>query len=160
MLLFNAPTIGQLSNVITQVTGPAFLLAAEAQLLSVVVSRLDRIVDRSHEIAALGDDDAAAARKAELPFLRRRAELVHRSIYWGIASCIVTSLLVMLGFAAAFLHLPHEYGAGVLFVVAMGQFTAALIFFAQEVKLGYAEIDLDAMHKKARRWRPTRPRED
>jgi hypothetical protein len=159
MYFLDAPTIGQLSSVITQVTGPAFLLAAEAQLLSVVVSRLDRIVDRSHGLAALGDDDPGAGRKAELPILRRRARLMHRSIYWGIASCIVTSLLVMLGFAAAFLHLPHEYGAGVLFVVAMGQFTAALVFFAQEVRLGYAEIDLEAMHKK-RRWRPSRPQED
>ncbi len=159
LMLINSPTISQLSNVITQVTGPAFLLAAEAQLLSVVVSRLDRIVDRSNLLAALGDDDPGAGRKAELPILRQRARLAHRSIYWGIASCIVTSLLVILGFGAAFLHLPHEYGAATLFVVAMGQFTAALVFFAQEVKLGYAEIDLEAMHKKAR-WRPKRPRED
>ncbi len=160
ILLYDSPTISQLSSVISQVTGPAFLLAAEAQLLSVVVSRLDRIVDRSNQLAALSDDDPGSGRKVELPILRRRARLVHRAIFWGIASCIVTSLLVILGFGAAFLHLPHEYGAALLFAVAMGQFTAALVFFAQEVKLGYTEIDLTAIKKAPTRWRPTRPRED
>ena len=91
MMLLNAPTIGQLSDVISQVTGPAFLLAAEAQLLAVLVSRLDRIVDRSRDLAALSDDDAPRRARSELPILRRRAKLMHRSIYWGVASCVVTS---------------------------------------------------------------------
>ena len=34
-MLINTPSIEQLSTVISQVTGPAFLLAAEAQLLAV-----------------------------------------------------------------------------------------------------------------------------
>jgi hypothetical protein len=140
-MLFPTPSIEQLSNVISQVTGPAFLLAAEAQLLSVLVSRLDRIVDRSRDLAALDDEDAQSHRKMELPILRRRAMLMHRSIYWGVASCVITSVLVILSFAAAFFHLPHEYGAGVLFAAAMLLFTAALIAFAREVQLGYAEIE-------------------
>jgi hypothetical protein len=144
-MFLQTPSIEQLSNVISQVTGPAFLLAAEAQLLSVLVSRLDRIVDRSRDLAALTDEDAQAHFKIELPILRRRAVLMHRSIYWGVASCIVTSLLVILGFAAAFFHVPHEYGAGLLFVAAMALFTAALVSFAKEVKLGYTEIDANAM---------------
>jgi hypothetical protein len=137
-MLFNPPSIDQLSTVISQVTGPAFLLAAEAQLLAVLVSRLDRIIDRTRALAEADGDQAHL--KAELPILRQRATLVHRSIYWGVGSCIVTSLLVILGFLAAFLHLPHEYGAALLFAVAMALFTAALIAFAQEVRLGYAEI--------------------
>ncbi len=156
-MLIDTPTIEQLSNVITQVTGPAFLLAAEAQLLSVLVSRLDRIVDRSRELADLSDEDAQAHRKIELPVLRQRAVLVHRSIYWGVASCVVTSLLVIVAFAAAFLRLRHEYGAGLLFVTAMALFTAALIAFAKEVKLGYSEIDANAMLLKHHGWRHRAP---
>jgi hypothetical protein len=161
-ILTDAPTIDQLSNVITQVTGPAFLLAAEAQLLSVLVSRLDRIVDRSRELAELDDEDARAHRKIELPILRKRAVLVHRSIYWGVASCVVTSFLVIVAFAAALLHLRHEYGAALLFVVAMALFTAALIVFAQEVRLGYSEIDANAVLLRKHGWRrePIPPRID
>lgn len=149
-MLFDTPTIEQLSTVIAQVTGPAFLLAAEAQLLGVLVSRQDRIVDRARELADLDDGHALAHRKIELPILRRRAMLIHRSIYWGVASCVVTSLLVIVAFASAFFHFRHEFGAGLLFMIAMALFTAALVAFALEIKLAYAEIDAAAMLLKQR----------
>jgi hypothetical protein len=155
-MLLDTPSIEQLSSVISQVTGPAFLLAAEAQLLSVLVSRLDRIVDRSRDLAALDDAGARAHLKIELPILRRRATLMHRSIYWGVASCVVTSLLVILAFAAAFFHVRHEYGAALMFILAMALFTGALIAFATEVKLGYTEIDASAMLRRKRGWRQHR----
>ncbi len=140
-MLLNTPSIEQLSNVISQVTGPAFLLAAEAQLLSVLVSRLERIVDRSRIIASKEGDSAEYAHlKAELPILRQRGLLMHRAMYWGVASCIVTSVLVIISFAAAYLHMRHEYGAGLLFALAMALFTAALIAFAKELQLAYLEI--------------------
>ena len=102
-MLINTPSIEQLSNVISQVTGPAFLLAAEAQLLSVLVSRLDRIVDRARSIVQTDGDSAAQVHlKAELPILRKRGLLMHHAMYWGVASCIVTSVLVILSFAAAY----------------------------------------------------------
>ncbi|CCJ06263.1 DUF2721 domain-containing protein [Methylocystis sp. SC2] len=145
IFIFDPPSIEQLSNVISQVTGPAFLLAAEAQLLSVLVSRLDRIVDRSRIIAQGGDDKEAHAHlKAELPILKQRGMLMHYAIYWGVASCIVTSVLVIVSFGAAYLHMRHEYGAGLLFAVAMALFTAALIAFARELQLGYLEIGIGA----------------
>jgi hypothetical protein len=156
------PSIEQLANVISQVTGPAFLLAAEAQLLSVLVSRLDRIVDRSRELVELSDEDAQAHRKVELPILRKRAVLVHRSIYWGVASCVVTSILVIIAFTSALFRLRHEYGAALLFVAAMALFTGALMAFAQEVRLGYSEIDANAvfMRKNGERREPIPPRID
>jgi hypothetical protein len=138
--MYYSPSIEQLSTVISQVTGPAFLLAAEAQLLAVLVSRLDRLVDRSRQLDGL-DDESRAHLKVELPVLRTRAKLIHRAIYWGVGSCIATSILVILGFAAAFFHMRHEYGAGFLFAFAMMLFTAALIAFARELQLGFSEIE-------------------
>lgn len=139
--MFEPPSIQQLSNVIAQVTGPAFLLAAEAQLLDVLVARLDHVLDRAEALEAMDPDDPGAAQKAELPILQARAKLIHTSISWGVASCVTTSVLVILSFLAAFVHLRHEYGSGLLFVVAMALFTAALIAFGREVKLAYSEID-------------------
>lgn len=141
LMLINTPSIEQLSNVISQVTGPAFLLAAEAQLLAVLVSRLERIVDRSRMIAQTDASSAEYAHlQAELPILRKRGMLMHYAMYWGVASCIVTCVLVIVSFAAAYLHVRHEYGAGLLFAVAMALFTAALVAFARELQLGYLEI--------------------
>lgn len=144
-MLFQPPSVEQLSNVINQVTGPAFLLAAEAQLLSVLVSRLDRIVDRSQLLDAFENEDARAQLRNELPILQNRAKLIHTSIYWGVASCVVTSMLVIVSFVGAFLHVRHEYGSGAMFTVAMALFTAALIAFAREVRLAHSEIDRSAL---------------
>lgn len=141
-MLINTPSIEQLSTVISQVTGPAFLLAAEAQLLAVLVSRLERIVDRSRMIAQTDGASAEYAHlQAELPILRQRGMLMHYAMYWGVASCIVTSVLVIISFAAAYLHMRHEYGAGLLFALAMALFTAALIAFARELQLAFLEIN-------------------
>lgn len=140
--LFNTPSIEHLATVISQVTGPAFLLAAEAQLLSVLVARMDRIVDRSRYLIALDDEDAQAYLKTELPILKRRAKLLHHAIYWGVGSCIITSLLVLIAFAAAFIRMRHEYGVGFLFTLALALFTAALVAFWREVKLGFSEFEL------------------
>jgi hypothetical protein len=148
--MFEPPSIQQLSNVIAQVTGPAFLLAAEAQLLDVLVSRLDHVLERAEALDAMDADDTGAAQKSELPILQARATLLHTSISWGVASCVTTSVLVILSFLAAFVHLRHEYGSGLLFVVAMTLFTAALIAFGREVKLAYSEIDRRALSRQKR----------
>ncbi|MGJ0451915.1 MAG: DUF2721 domain-containing protein [Methylocystis sp.] len=142
---------------ISQVTGAAFLLAAEAQLLSVLVSRLERIVDRSRSIDRTDSDSAEYADvKSELRILRRRGLLMHYAMYWSVASCIVTSVLVIVSFGAAYLPVRHEYGAGLLFALAMALFTAALIAFARELQLGYIEISGGAMPPQtpARKSRP------
>jgi hypothetical protein len=39
-----APTVSQLSNVITQVMAPAFLLAALAAFVALLIARLNRII--------------------------------------------------------------------------------------------------------------------
>ncbi|GLI91663.1 DUF2721 domain-containing protein [Methylocystis echinoides] len=140
-MTFDSPSVQQLSTVIYQVTGPAFLLAAEAQLLSVLVTRLDRIVDRSHLLDRLDDAEDRTQLREELPILEKRARLMHRAIYWGVASCIVTSILVILSFITAFLRMRHEYGAGAMFALAMALFTAALVFFGREVRLSAFEVD-------------------
>jgi hypothetical protein len=140
-MLIDPPSVQQLSNVISLVTGPAFLLAAEAQLLAVLVARLDRIVDNSQLFDSLESEEVRTRLKQELPVLEKRARLMHKAIYWGVASCVVTSLLVIVSFLAAFLHVRHEYGAATLFAVAMALFTGALIAFGQEVRLNAVEIN-------------------
>ncbi len=142
---------------ISQVTGAAFLLAAEAQLLSVLVSRLERIVDRSRSIDRTDSDSAEYADvKSELRILRRRGLLMHYAMYWSVASCIVTSVLVIVSFGAAYLPVRHEYGAGLLFALAMALFTAALVAFARELQLGYIEISGGAkpLQRRARKSYP------
>jgi hypothetical protein len=50
----------QLSQVIAQVTAPAFLLGAVAAFISVLIARMNRIVDRSQALNAITDDNPPA----------------------------------------------------------------------------------------------------
>jgi hypothetical protein len=52
-----------------------------------------------------------------------------------------TALLLVLGFATSFFRLRHEYGAGLLFAVAVSLLGGSLFRFAQEVRMGLSEAD-------------------
>lgn len=135
-------TLDQLSLVISQAAAPAFLLGAVASFLSVLVSHMSRIIDRSRAINDIPDDDPKkAAIKATLPQLKLRASLVNRAIYWAIASGISTCLLMIAAFGSAYFGIRHEPGAAILFVASLGLFTFSLISFAREVKVAMAHTE-------------------
>lgn len=127
-----------LSTVISQVTAPAFLLSAVASTVSILITRLNRISDRYHSISGLPLDDPAGAHiNAESQELSLRAHFMYRAIFWAVGSGICTCLLVIIMFTSALLAFQHEVGAAVLFIVAMGLFTTALIYLAREVRLSH-----------------------
>ena len=135
-------TTNQLSLVISQAAAPAFLLGAVASFLSVLVSHMSRIIDRSREINAFSDEDTTKARlKATLPVLRLRATLVNRAIYWSVASGITSCLLMIAAFGSAYFGFRHEPGAAVLFTLSLALFTFSLISFAREVKIAMNQAD-------------------
>jgi len=141
-MLSDTPSITQLSQVIGQVTAPAFLLGAVAAFISVLISRMNRIIDRSQALNAIRDDDASKAHlKSDIPRLKRRAALLNSAILFSAVSAIVTSLLVIVAFVCAFYSLRHEYGVAVLFVVALGFFTVSLVCLVREARIALNEFD-------------------
>jgi hypothetical protein len=67
------PSVCQLSQVISQAAAPAFLLGALAAFIAVLISRLNRVIDRTIVLNAIADDDPIKSRlKADLPRLMRR----------------------------------------------------------------------------------------
>ena len=140
MLLSDAPTATQLSQVISQVTAPAFLLGAVAAFVSVLISRMNRIIDRSQALNAIADDDKIKA-TLKSPRLKTRAALLNKAILYSTISAIVTSVLVIVAFVSAYLNIAHEYGVGALFVVALAFFTASLENLARETRIALHEYD-------------------
>src|SRR5262245_34604272 len=135
-------SVTQLSEVIGQVAAPAFLLGAVAAFTSVLVSRVNRIIDRSQALNAIRDDDASKAHlKLDIPRLKRRAALLNSAILFSTVSAIVTSLLVIVAFVCAFYSIRHEYWVAVLFVVALGFFTTSLVFLVREARIALNELD-------------------
>jgi hypothetical protein len=141
MLLPLDSSTQQISQVISQVTAPAFLLSAVASLLSVLSTRMSRIVDRSRAISGLPEKDPRRpGLEMELPELRMRASFMHRAIFWSVGSGICACFLVIVAFTSALLDISHEHGAALLFIVAMGLFTAALVYLAREVRYSASDI--------------------
>ena len=136
------PSVSQLTQIISEVAAPAFLLGAVASFVALLVSRMNRIIDRLQALNAIGDEDVSRARlKADVPRLRRRAAYLNRSILLSTISAIVTSLLVIISFLSASLGIEHQYGVAILFIVALGFFTASLVELAREIGISLNELD-------------------
>ena len=136
------PSVAQLSQVITQVTAPAFLLGAVASFTSVLIARMNRIIDRSQALHAIGEDESSRAHlKADIPRLKRRAVLLNKSILFSTFAAITTSVLVIVAFLCAYFNVAHEYGVGLLFVLSLAFFTASLVNLARETRIALHDID-------------------
>jgi hypothetical protein len=141
-MLPEMPSVSQLSQVISQATAPAFLLGALAAFTAVLITRLNRIVDRTIALNAITDDDAVKSRlKADLPRLLRRAAMINRAIFWVVVASIAITFMVIVAFISAFFHIQHERGVAILFLVSLAAFTVALVDFAREVRIALSEFD-------------------
>lgn len=139
-MLVDTPTSEQLSQVIAQVTAPSFILGAVAAFLSLLISRMNRVIDR---IQTLSDrDEDKKSLKQDIPRLKRRAELLNKAILYAGTSAILTCLLVIVAFISAYFRMRHEYGVALLFVIALGFFTASLTNLVREARMSLHEYDL------------------
>jgi len=141
-MISETPSVNQLSQVISQAAAPAFLLGALAAFIAVLISRLNRIIDRTIILNGIPADDAVKSRlKADLPRLMRRAAMMNRAILWAVIGSIAVTVLVIVAFASAFFEVQHERGVAVLFMISLGAFTISLIDFAREVRIALSEFD-------------------
>ena len=136
------PETQQIAQVMSQATAPAFVLGAVAGFVSILLGRMTTILERIRSLNEIAEDDSVRAHlRSDIPRLQRRASLLNSAVRLALLSGMCTALLLVIGFASAFLKLRHEYGAGVLFVIALCLLGAALFRFSQEVKIGLSEAD-------------------
>jgi hypothetical protein len=132
----------QLSNVISHVMAPAFLIGAVAGLVAVLMGRMNGVIDRIRAVNGIADDDKARAHlKSDLPRLKRRAKLMNDAIYFAVGSALCTTVLVIVAFVTAFFGFRHELGVAVMFIVAVGLLGASLFTLAREVRIALTEFD-------------------
>ena len=76
------PSPTPLSRVIAEVTAPAFWLGSVATYTAEVpIARMDRIIDRSHVLNRIGDDEPSKAHlKSDSPLLKRRGASLNEAI--------------------------------------------------------------------------------
>ena len=142
-LLALAPSVDQLGRIISDVAAPAFLLGAVAAFISVLISRINRVIDRSQFIHGIPEDDVRRSfLKADLPRLRLRAKILNRSLLWAVVAAILTALIIIVAFVSALLHMAHEYGVAMLFMAALLTFCVSLVDLAREARISLHDNDL------------------
>jgi hypothetical protein len=136
-----APDAGQLSQLMSQATAPAFVLGAVAAFVSVLLGRMTGILDRIRSLNEIAEDTARAHLKSDVPRLRRRVRLLNSATHLALLSGMCTALLIVVGFVSALFHMRHEYGAGLLFATALVFLGTSIFRFGQEVRIGLSEAD-------------------
>jgi Protein of unknown function (DUF2721) len=139
--MYLGPNPAQLAQLMSESTGPAFVLGAVAAFVAVLLGRMTIVMDRIRNLNEIAEDDNRAHLKSDIPRLRQRAKLLNGAIHLALFSGMCTALLMVVGFASAFLQLRHEYGAGGLFALAIALLGGSLFRFAQEVRIGLSEAD-------------------
>jgi ABC-type phosphate transport system permease subunit len=117
---------------------PVFLLTGVGALLSVMATRLSRVIDRARRLEGnwkhLTESERASATR-ELGILEKRAHLAS----WAINFCASAALLVCAVIAALFLDVfmgtNLKWLVGTLFIFAMIALIGGLISFLREVYL-------------------------
>jgi len=119
--------VDELSQVISQSTGPAFLLGAVAAFVSALNVRLNRVADHRNALLRVEGDDLNGERLQEnRSELTLRAKLLSAAIRNAVVSGICTTCVVIVSFISAGLGFNHAWGAAVLFILALGFFAASL----------------------------------
>ncbi|UTW46122.1 DUF2721 domain-containing protein [bacterium SCSIO 12696] len=129
-----------LAHIIQLAVAPVFLLAGIAGFLSVISSRLGRIIDRSRvvdrRLVALKDKEKIASSCKELNVLSVRINWINRSIALCVTSALMVCVVIVCLFSAVALELEISALIKLFFVLSILLLIAALICFLREVYLG------------------------
>lgn len=142
-LIPSLTNITDVAHVIQLAVAPVFLLTGVGAILSVLVNRLGRVVDRFRSLDSLTkevDDKALNSIATEMERLSRRARMIH----WAIGLCTSSALFVCMVIANMFIgtitgiEMPIIIAS--LFVLAMFCLVIGLFCFLREITLAKSSI--------------------
>lgn len=145
----NAPLLAQ---TIQLAIAPVFLLTAIGAFLSVITTRLGRVIDRARaleaDLPATADSEEAATRRAaaiaELASLDRRMVLANRAVGLSVGAALIVCLLIAILFISAVSPLHPDQLVPALFIAALVFLTASLTAFALEVNIALRTVRVRA----------------
>jgi hypothetical protein len=141
------PSITNLAHVIQLAVAPVFLLTGVGALLSVLVARLGRVVDR---LRILNSKLAGIAEDVQLEIDVEKTSLTSRAhlINWAISLCTTCALLICAVIATLFIGALIGFSVSgtieLMFIIAMIALIVGLIFFLREIYLATDNIYLSS----------------
>jgi hypothetical protein len=132
-----------MADVIRLSLAPVFLFSGVSALLSVLASRLGRIIDRARVLE--GELKDATAEKIarlhdELAVLSKRANVIYVAITLGVTSALLVCIVIATVFASVLLSVNVTIVVAILFIAAMLVLIGALIAFLRDVVLATASL--------------------
>jgi hypothetical protein len=139
-------TVTDVAHVIQLSIAPVFLLTALGTLLSVLSTRLARIVDRGrvlHDRLPGRAGPEQERMRGELRVLRRRRHYVNVAITFGVSAALLVCLLIATAFVGSILRANVSIAVALLFVLAMCAMVGALVTFLREIFLAVSTTDVE-----------------
>jgi hypothetical protein len=128
--------IQEIGEVVRTAVAPVFLLSGVGVTLTMLTSRLARVVDRARALEQKERDTHANEMHVlggALRTLERRARLLGRAIALCTICALLVSMVVVTLFLGAFVSLHVSLIIATLFIVAMLSFIGGLLLFLREV---------------------------
>ena len=135
-----------ISHIIQLAIAPVFLLTGVGTKLSVLTSRLSRVIDRSRalqERIRQNPKENDAVVNDELKTLARRAHLINRAITLSTVCGLLICLVIVALFVGAALHLDFAKTIALLFVLSMLSLIGSFTCFLREI---FVAIDSMSRH--------------
>ncbi|WP_274381935.1 DUF2721 domain-containing protein [Noviherbaspirillum sedimenti] len=117
---------------------PVFLLTAVGTFISVLTSRLARIVDRIRILEIKQEElalEEAAFKDVELSLLGRRLLLIYIALTCKVSCGLIVGMIIASAFIDAFLAIKLATFIAALFVLAMVAFIGGLAAMLREIFL-------------------------
>lgn len=144
MAIANIETVASVSHVIQLAVAPVFLLTGVGAILSVLVNRLGRVVDRFRQLEQYhaSSQDITQAVEAEMLALSQRARLIHWAIGLCTSSALFVCFVIAVLFLSSLLDASPSTTVSVLFVLAMACLVFGLLCFLREIAIARSGIHL------------------
>lgn len=131
--------INAISEAIQLAVAPVFLLTGIGAILSVLTTRLGRVVDRARlverRIPQVSSDDYRELLRQETRVLWRRITTINWAIRLSVTSALLICAVVMALFVGDFAVFNTGTLIVALFVIAMGLLIVSLLFLLFEVSI-------------------------
>jgi Protein of unknown function (DUF2721) len=134
--------VSTIAHAIQLAVAPVFLLTGVASILSVLTSRLGRIIDRSRFLnsTSLAVVETGQSIQVELKSLKQRARLIHLAIGLCTTCLLLICSVVAVLFLGSFITLNIAGVITTLFIAAMICLIAALLHFIGEIYLATVHV--------------------
>lgn len=143
-----------IGDVVRLAVAPVFLLSAVGVTLTLLATRLARVVDRARALEQRESTTHASDMQelhGNLQTLERRARLLGRAIALCTVCALLVSLVVVTLFLGALLDVRLATVIAILFIVAMFSFIGGLLLFLREVFVATQNLRIGLRQARALR---------